>query len=233
MATTGLGHLKDALLDLLFPPRCIGCQRGGTWLCASCRAQIELVLPPLCAVCGQHLDPGSACRNTHPRSLDGIRSAAYSTGVLREGIHQFKYEGLRVLAVPFGELLCACWQAHPWPADGIVPVPLHPRRVRERGYNQSLLLAEQLARGTGLTLEAKLLQRTRYTRPQVGLNAPERAQNVADAFACVAPVTGRRLVLVDDVCTTGATLDACGAALKAQGAASVWALTLARARDLN
>lgn len=151
-------------------------------------------------------------------------------GPLRRAIHAFKYNYTRDLAVPLGEMLATFWRAFPLPADVVVPVPLHPRRLRERGYNQSALLAVYLGECTGLPVLTESLHRIRHTRSQARLDARQRKQNVAGAFACLGDaVRGRSVLLVDDVCTTGATLEACSVALKEGGARSVWALTLARA----
>jgi ComF family protein len=113
-------------------------------------------------------------------------------------------------------------------ADLIVPVPLHPKRQAERGYNQSALLARELSRQVGLPVAPAELVRTVRTRPQVGLNRDERRANIAGAFRCAGKVTDLRIVLVDDVCTTGATLEACAAELRSAGAAHVVGLTVAR-----
>ncbi len=151
-------------------------------------------------------------------------------GPLREAIHQLKYKGRTSLARPLGQYMGQAWQARPLPADLIVPVPLHPARLRERGYNQATLLADRLARATGLALEERGLQRVRATSPQVDLNAAERKANVQGAFqAEPSRVRGHTIVVVDDVCTTGATLEACSLALQEAGAQRVYAMTLARA----
>jgi len=227
-------NMKEALLDLLFPPRCVNCRREGEWLCRACQSQIEYVPPPICAKCGRHLASGEPCDACQALRIDAIRSVAYSEGALREAIHHFKYNGVQALAEPFGRILYAYWQTHDVSADILIPVPLHPRRLRERGYNQSLLLAEQLARRAGLPVDQIALRRVKYTRPQVELGPRERQENVADAFECVSSsLTGQKVVLIDDVCTTGATLEACSEALRARGVRSVWALTLARARELT
>lgn len=122
------------------------------------------------------------------------------------------------------------WQQTPLAAEVIVPVPLHSRRLRERGYNQSLLLAQQLAREAALPVLSDVLRRVKYTMSQTQLDGNQRRQNVAGAFVCTEGVRDKTVLLVDDVCTTGATLEASSRALKAGGASSVWALTLARAQ---
>jgi ComF family protein len=122
------------------------------------------------------------------------------------------------------------WREAPFPADVIVPVPLHTRRLRERGYNQAALLARELGKGVGLPVLEDAVARVRYTSPQVDLNAEERKENVQGAFHCPTDrVAGKSVLLVDDVYTTGATLEACSLALKQRGVLTVWALTLARA----
>jgi ComF family protein len=122
------------------------------------------------------------------------------------------------------------WRQHPMPADVVVPVPLHATRLRERGYNQAGLLARELAQQTKLSIDEQTLARERATAPQVELNARQRRENVHDAFRCSSDgLAGSRVLLVDDVCTTGATLEACAIALRKGGARSVQALTLARA----
>jgi ComF family protein len=123
------------------------------------------------------------------------------------------------------------WQQHPMAVDVIVPVPLHAARFRERGYNQAALLAHELARYTGLTVDEQTLVRKRATAPQTKLDAKQQKENVHAAFSCSGDtLAGKRVLLIDDVCTTGATLEACAIALLESGAHSVQALTLARAR---
>jgi ComF family protein len=120
--------------------------------------------------------------------------------------------------------------ANPIPGDVLIPVPLHVERERERGYNQSTLLARELAARRGLALWYNGIRRIRSTRPQIDLDTSARFENVRQAFAVTTEVAGARILLIDDVCTTGATLDACAVALKERGAKSVWGLTLARGR---
>jgi ComF family protein len=161
--------------------------------------------------------------------INQIRSVALFDGVLRQAVHRFKYERLSSLAEPFGDMLAAYWLAAQLVADWLIPVPLHPSRERDRGYNQSDLLARQLGQRVGVPVSSRGLRRTRATAVQMTLNAAERRQNVAGAFECVEPrVQAKRVVIIDDVGTTGATLDACAQAVLQAGAAAVMGLTLAR-----
>jgi len=168
--------------------------------------------------------------HTHPLTVDGIRSVAFFEGVLREAVHEFKYQGVRTLARPLARLMVEYQREHRLPAEVLVPVPLHPQREAERGYNQAALLARAMGEALQLPVVEHMLARVRATPPQVGLNAAERRTNVHAAFSATTAAAGRRVLLIDDVCTTGATLDACAVALKAQGAESVWGLTIARGR---
>lgn len=175
---------------------------------------------------------GTLClRCQHASSqMDGIRSVAFFEGPIREAIHRLKYSNSQALAAPLGEMMVSYWQDVHLPADVIVPVPLHARRLRERGYNQAALLARELGKGVGLPVLENALIRVRDTAPQVDLNAEERKENVHGAFHCLDDrLAGKRVLLVDDVYTTGATLEACSLALKQRGVRTVWALTLARA----
>lgn len=218
------------LLDLVYPPQCPGCGRVGKLFCPGCRELVQAYPQSVCIRCGSALAQRGLCASCAvvPSALDGIFAATIFAHPIREAIHEFKYEGVRDLATPLAEWLAAAWQQYQMEADLIVPVPLHSKREAERGYNQSALLARALARAAGATVAPAELVRTVHTRPQVGLTAEERRRNIAGAFHCTGAVTGLRIVLVDDVCTTGATLEACAQALREAGADGVWGLTLAR-----
>lgn len=162
--------------------------------------------------------------------MEGIRSVLLFEGPARAAIHYFKYRRAQELAKPLGGLLAEYWLSHPIQVDLIVPVPLHPSRLRVRGYNQAALLAQQLGQRAGLPVDEGALRRIRATASQMRLDARQRRQNVQGAFHCPdGRVRGQQVLLIDDVCTTGATLEACADALRAGGAKAVWALTLARA----
>ena len=151
-------------------------------------------------------------------------------GRAREAVHGLKYRGWKALAGPMGGLLAENLAEEPLPFDVVLPVPLHPGRLRQRGYNQSELLAAELGRRVGLPMATGYLRRVRDSSPQArSPSAEQRWGNVAGAFTCrEAGVYKRRVLLVDDVCTTGATLEACSMAVRGAGATSVFGLTFAR-----
>ena len=225
-------HVVESAINFVFPPVCVTCREIGDVFCASCQGAVVPVEPPLCARCGRSL-PAPAHRCTgcraQPPPLHQIRAAAYFSDPLATAIHHFKYEGLFALAEPLAALMTAEWPAWPVPHDVIVPIPLHAARERERGYNQSALLARHLSGQLGLPFEPEIVSRIRFTPPQTGLSRRERLANVGGAFrADRLRVRDRRVLLVDDVCTTGATLAAAAEALHHAGAASVSAYCLAR-----
>lgn len=223
--------LPRAILDLLFPPRCVVCRGAGEWFCAKCQSRIEKINPPFCARCGRPLPSGacSYCRRI-TMHVDGVRALAFFEGEMREAIHAFKYNRRVELAPIFGTMLKDYLAVHALPAEVIIPVPLHPDRERARGYNQAQLVANELGAQTKLPVLERSLVRARVTQAQFELNATERRANVRDAFIADGQVKGTRVLLVDDVCTTGATMDECSIALRKCGAQSVWGLALARGR---
>jgi ComF family protein len=224
-------HAWAQFTNLLFPPRCGGCCAAGNLWCDACRASVKPVEPPWCEKCGEPNISTRLCSKcqAQPLQIEQIRSVALFLGPLRQGIHRFKYEKLSSLADPFGALLADYWHTAQLTADWLIPVPLHPSRERDRGYNQSNLLAQRLAAQVGIPVISKGLRRTRVTAVQMELNAAQRKDNVSGAFACADQrVQGARVIIIDDVCTTGATLEACAEALLKTGAASVMGLTLAR-----
>jgi len=161
--------------------------------------------------------------------LEGIRAAARYGGPLRAAILRLKFSGWQAVAEPLSDYLWQAWRQEPLSVDVLVPVPSDKSRLRARGYNQSALLARGLARRIGKPVWEDALERTRQTARQVELPSAQRWQNVAGAFRCQdGAVRGRAILLVDDICTTGATLEACAAILRAAGARAVWGITLAR-----
>ena len=242
-------RILDRVLDIVFPPCCIACEswlpaeRSGCF-CESCGKRIELVRAPLCRLCGRpyrHEWQGDhlcgACL-LQPPSFSAARSwACYPRGSdpshpLRQVIQRFKYGRQASLGQPLGRLMaqvCLPWfrSSH---LDLIVPVPLHPRRLRWRGFNQAVLLGREVGKAWGRPLDPFVLTRKTETAPQTGLSLKERRPNVRGAFA-VAPrrsVEGMRFLLVDDIYTSGATVNECARILLCSGAQEVQVLTLGR-----
>ncbi len=227
-------RLLTSILDLVFPPHCVACGALGSWFCQNCHDQIAIQAPPLCQRCGRPITSGALCARCrhHPPPVDSLRSVALHKYPLSKAIHALKYDGVRVLAAPLGALMAAYAVDLRLDVDLLVPVPLHRARERERGYNQSRLLASEMSSRLGWPV-VEAISRLRDTPAQVGLNRAERLANVHGAFAVTdAAVVGQRVLIIDDVCTTGATLGACAESLRRAGASTVGALTLARATDL-
>jgi len=224
--------IRGMALDLLFPRWCVGCGKEGDFICPSCLKSLSRVMPPLCPKCGLPQSSATLCAGCvgWQAEIDGIRAPFRFDGVMRQAVHELKYRNLRALAGLLAQLLDDYLVDNPLPGEVLVPVPLHPKRLRERGYNQSYLLAKELGKLAGLPVVVDYLVRERHTSPQARTSTVgERRGNVADAFACRdRRLEGKPVILIDDVSTSGATLDACARALKGAGAASVWGLVLAR-----
>jgi ComF family protein len=231
---SSLQRIASGAFDLLFPPRCAACDvPGESPFCALC-AQTLVPLPAGCPVCGVPQDesllpalkprrcPG--CRSHPPRFA--FASAPYlHGGALADAIHRLKYEKREDLGPALAVLFEACLVPK---SDLLVPVPLHPRRLRHRGYDQAALLASGAAKRFGLPV-LPLLRRVRETGQQVGRDRSCRERSVRGAFAATGNVLGTRICLIDDVLTTGATASAAADALLRAGAARVEVRTLARA----
>ncbi len=224
--------LQKAIVDLFFPARCLGCSRWGDFICPECFRQIPRIEPPLCMKCGKPESSGLLCPSCWGwhSEIEGIRSVFRFEGLIRHCIHQLKYYNLKALSLRLGDCLAGYLQSNLIPCDVLVPVPLHSKRLKQRGYNQSGLIAAALGKITNLPVGANCLCRTRDSAPQAkSANVEERRQNVAGAFICRNDtLRDGRILLIDDVCTSGATLEACAGALKSAGARSVWGLTIAR-----
>ncbi|HEU0028650.1 MAG TPA: ComF family protein [Ktedonobacterales bacterium] len=233
-------RVARALLDLLFPPRCVVCGAAGADLCAACLGKIRRPPEPRCSRCDAPLADGRRARagmcgecaiGVFAPDADRALVGAVYEGAVRAAIHALKYQGKRRAAEPLAGLALAAWRASGLDADVIVPVPLHRSRTRERGYDQAGLLARSLARGAGLPLRGDALARTRATLAQARLPASERQRNVAGAFSLLpgaAGLSGRTILLVDDVVTTGATIQAAASALREARPAAIYALAVAR-----
>jgi len=225
-------QLQKIVSDFFFPRRCVGCGKTGDFLCASCLRRLPWLMPPICRQCGKPESSGDLCPSCWGSQtvIDGVRAPFRFDGIIRQAIHELKYRNLKAICGCLSELMAAYLLDKPVPGEVLVPVPHHPRRLRERGYNQSGLLARGLGRLASLPVIEDSLYRVKDSLPQARTSTVEdRRRNVIDAFACQnQKLNDMHVLLIDDVCTSGATLEACAVALKAAGVVSVWGLTLAR-----
>jgi competence protein ComFC len=220
-------------LDLLFPPICGGCgEKVGSRWCAQCQSQVRTVALPVCERCGQMISHQGLCGRCrkNPPPFSAIRSWALFDGGVRNAIHRLKYKQDICLGEVLARPLIALMTELNWQVELIIPVPLGIARLKERGYNQAALLAWPIALRYGLPYCSKALVRVRETNSQVSLSLAERQMNVKGAFRGITKwVGGKIILLVDDVATSCATMDACAQALLQAGASQVYGLTLARA----
>lgn len=235
--------MLGSLLDIIFPPVCPLCEQGlmDGILCADCRGNIlsRKIKGPICAVCGipfiaygdvPEMQPGRLCGRciTEKTPFKEARSAFAYEGAVLKAIHRFKYSGTVTLAGYLGRLASegTDFSARP---DVVVPVPLHKKRLRKRGFNQSLLLAREVAKKFKADVDYLNLKRVRETDPQINLRIREREDNIKGAFVVkdCAAFRNKTVLLVDDVFTTGATIRECAKTLNGAGA-EVYVLTLAR-----
>jgi ComF family protein len=216
------------LFDFLFPRRCLGCGQWGNYFCQECVKKIKLVENQVCPVCRKPAVRG----RTHPRcqtrySLDGLVSVFAYEGIIKKAIGKLKYKFITDLAEELIELV----PKQKFQLVIFVPVPLHPRRQRWRGFNQAELLGRMLAEKSGWGVKTDVLERHKHTKPQVDLKGKERKKNIRGAFRLKPKAKVKKqvkLLLFDDVWTTGSTMKECGQVLKRGGAKEVWGLTLAR-----
>jgi len=227
--------LGRSVLDFLFPLRCPGCGKTGTWFCEDCLAKLAFLESFSCAVCGKDAIKGithPSCRGKY--TLDRLVSIYQYEGAIRKAIQWLKYKDVTGLAKILADLMVEEvleLGIEFGPETIVIPVPLHWKRAWKRGFNQAELLARPFGKSFNLEVRDDLLRRRRNTEPQIKLKHNERRENVSGAFEVPESkeeeVKGRDFLLIDDVCTTGATLSACANALKRAGARYVWALTLA------
>lgn len=235
-------HFAEALLDFIFPPLCHICRSflpdaGEIHVCRSCRDRMPLVISPVCPLCGipfTGTGQDHICGRclTDPPYFDCARAHLLYQGVARDLIHSFKYQYKTHLRRPLALLALESLTGfiNGQQPDIIVPVPLHRSRLRSRGFNQAVLLGNIFSSRLSLPLLVDALARTRQTEPQIELSADQRRSNVKGAFTCTRPadIAGKRILLLDDVMTTGSTVNECSKELKNAGASFVLVATMAR-----
>ena len=238
-----MSFMVEKLFQFLLPKQCHCCEKflgeGQQGICTDCLSEIHWIEPPFCSVCGAPFvskevrnHPCSNCL-TKRKYFTMARALGAYDGSLQDAIHRWKYQGKIALTSFFGEWMTErlydYWDPNLF--DLLIPVPLYPRRLRERGFNQALLLVKELSHRTGIPCGKRVLQKVRPTVPQVNLNGVEREKEVRESFHIIKrkEVEGKSILLVDDVYTTGATVNECSKVLLAAGAERVDVLTLAHA----
>ncbi len=229
------------ILDTLFPIKCLGCGKEGEWICSSCFSQLKFHSEQVCPYCQKNITPhGETCFACQKKyRLNGLFVAGfYADKLLQTTVHYYKYHFINNLHKPLGKFLLTAIHKQELPLpDLIIPVPLHPYRLRWRGFNQALLLAKFLSDNLSLhyplLLENEILQRTRFTVPQMSLQQQkQRQKNIKNVFSIDAKkkkaIENKKIWLIDDVTTTGTTLKEAGKVLFKNGAQEVWGIVLAR-----
>ena len=219
-------------LDWIYPPVCASCGEIGSRLCTKCQSMIKFIRGNRCGICGEPMPDGrttcAACQNRPPTFAAVVNLAVYE-GVIRDCIHSLKYANNPGLGEFFSDWLEELVYDAGWSVDGVMPVPLSAQRLAERGYNQAASIARPLALRLGIRYLPFGIECIRDTPSQVGLSGEARRKNVIGAFKATPDVVaGKRMLIVDDVMTTGATLEACASALREAGSGEVYGLTLGR-----
>jgi ComF family protein len=234
-------RFRSTVFQFFLPPQCPCCEifseEGKQGFCPNCLSQIRWIEPPFCSICGipfisreVETHPCGACV-THRKYFTIARALGAFEGSLQEAIHRWKYEGKTYLTPFFADWMAEGLNRHwePGSLDLLIPVPLHTRRLRERGFNQSLLLVRELSRRTGIPYRKSILQKKKSTIPQVNLSGVEREKELRGTFHVIGKeeLSGLSVLLIDDVYTTGATVNECSKVLLRGGAKRVDVLTLA------
>lgn len=245
--------IKNLILDIVFPRFCVGCQKEGEFICRQCFEKIGALGNDLCPLCqGSPIERkrtklGLLCRECKLNSsFQRILSVgSYNDPILRELIHSFKYNSVKELSIPLGILIKRLIKIKAKNIFNrlnkdktiIVPIPLHKRRLRERGFNQSEIIAEKLSEYAGFPVAKNIIIRKRASLPQADIKdknkeiqVQKRKRNIKNAFKVAEPeaVEGKNVILVDDVATTCATLEECALALKQNGAEKIWGFVVAK-----
>lgn len=234
--------IEDCLLDLVFPKNCLSCKKEGVFLCKDCLKKIEIENLQVCPLC-QHSVTESGkicriCRKNHSNLKNILVTSNYQDPLIKNLIHQLKYKFTFELAEPLSKIMIKSANKHNLPIpDLIIPVPLHPLRLRWRGFNQSFLLGkhfgENLIENLTIPIDDKILHRKKNTLSQTNIkNQKKRHLNVQEAFEIdkkfSSLVKGKKILLVDDVCTSGYTLNECASTLSLLKPRSIYAIVIAR-----
>ena len=225
----------NRIWDIIFPKKCIGCKKEGGYLCEDCLSLIE-INPYRYCLC-ENLEKKEKCENCKNRNLDKILSAAsFNNKIVKEAIHKFKYGYIKEMARPLAFLVLTHLHLINVEIDknfAIVPAPLSHKKKRKRGFNQSEEIGKVIGAATGIPLFSDVLVKTKETKPQMELKRDERIKNIKDCFEIKnkEKIKGKTILLLDDVYTTGSTMEECAGVLKQSGAKEIWGITVAREVD--
>jgi ComF family protein len=226
-----LKNISLSALDWLFPPACLGCGKEGDFICQECFAKVRLVPNKVCNLCGNFTSKKGYCPNCarNKPEYSGFRAFAYYEGTIRKAIQQLKYHNDLGIGRYLAGFLELTYARTGWDADLVVPIPIGAAKREQRGYNQAERLAQPFCERTGISYCPEALSRIHEFSSQVGLNEKERQANVRNAFIAAAKlVKGKSVLLIDDVFTSGATMQAAASEVLSAGADTVWCLTLAK-----
>lgn len=228
-----LAKVKEFIFDLLFPKKCVSCQREGDFFCHKCQQKINFIQTQSCPFCNRISPLGrfcERCQRKYKMALSGILVAAHLEDPLREAIHTYKYQFVKELSYSLSQILISTLRKNlPHKAPILIPTPLHRRRKAWRGFNQAELLADLVGCEFGLPVLKRSLLRIKNTYPQIELKRQERKENVKGAFFYQGKdLKKETILLIDDVATTGATLNECAKELKKAGARAIWGVVLGR-----
>lgn len=225
--------MKERVLDLLYPIKCPFCGAvTGDGICSVCRKQITKISGTYCLKCGKPIrhTEEEYCydckKNKHV--FCGGRALWVHKSPVSDAIYALKYQNRRIYGEIFGKELAKQYESYlkKRQISLIIPIPLHKRKLRKRGYNQAAIIAQRLGAETGIPVDDRILRRVRETLPQKNLNDKERRKNIRNAFEAAGPVNAENIVLIDDIYTTGSTLDEAARTLRRAGAQNVWFLTI-------
>lgn len=230
---SNLSQVGQNFLDVIFPPRCLSCRQFGNWVCEDCWQQLALIKTPICYKCSRLSDNFKICETCRTSyGLKRLLVCGYWQNPLKQLVYGLKYYRAKPAAKLLSDLLIKTALPFADDIDVIVPVPLHRSKLWDRGFNQAELLAREVSHALHKPLIFPL-RRRRLTRPQFGLTKLERRTNLVAAFALnpstLSQISGLNILLVDDIVTTGATLNECSVVLMKNGARTVWGLVLAKA----
>jgi len=230
-----LKKIKNYILELIFPVYCVACGKDEFWLCPKCLEKIDIKIKLVCPLCQQENKQGRVCPSCRAKSSLNqlVVVADYQDKTIQNIIHLLKYNFAYEIRSAFADILDKFFRINPLKLPAaclIIPIPLHKKRRRFRGFNQAQIIGEELAKIFSLPIIIDNLQRIKYTQPQVELAAKERKNNIIGAFSLNNPleISGKSVILIDDVYTTGSTMNEAGKVLKKAGAKEVIGFVIAR-----